>query len=88
MKKLWLLFLAGATAAFALATTAPANVAVVVNIRVALSKTDLKPNPLMMGYQGVKFDKTGQDILDGTCQIKLHGEKYRLLWPDKTATAN
>ena len=50
VKKLWLLFLAGATAAFALATIAPANVAVVVNIRVALSKTDLKPNPLMMRH--------------------------------------
>jgi branched-chain amino acid transport system substrate-binding protein len=31
-------------------------------IREALTKTDLKPEQLMMGYQGVKFDETGQNI--------------------------
>jgi len=65
-EKLWLLLLAGVAAAFALATTTPANVAGVANIRVALSKTDLKPNRLMLDYQGMKFDKTGQDILYAT----------------------
>jgi ABC-type branched-subunit amino acid transport system substrate-binding protein len=30
-------------------------------IRDALSKTDLTSNQLMMGYQGVKFDNTGQN---------------------------
>jgi len=56
-------------------------------IRVALTKTDLKPNQLMMGYQGVKFDKTGQNILAATYLIQLHGQKYELVWPDKAATA-
>jgi branched-chain amino acid transport system substrate-binding protein len=56
-------------------------------IRVALTQTDLKPDQLMMGYQGVKFDKTGQNILAATYLIQLHGKKYELVWPDKAATA-
>ena len=56
-------------------------------IRVALTETDLKPNQLMMGYQGVKFDKTGQNILAATYLIQLQGKKYELVWPDKQAEA-
>ena len=56
-------------------------------IRVALTQTDLKPDQLMMGYQGVKFDKTGQNILAATYLIQLHGKKYELVWPDRAATA-
>jgi branched-chain amino acid transport system substrate-binding protein len=32
-------------------------------IRDALTKTDLKPDQLMMGYDGVKFDETGKTFL-------------------------
>ena len=56
-------------------------------VRVALTQTDLKPNQLMMGYQGVKFDKTGQNILAATYLIQLQGDKYVLVWPDKEAEA-
>jgi branched-chain amino acid transport system substrate-binding protein len=56
-------------------------------IRIALTETDLKPDQLMMGYQGVKFDKTGQNILAGTYLIQLQGKKYELVWPDKQAEA-
>ena len=56
-------------------------------IRVALTQTDLKSNQLMMGYQGVKFDKTGQNILAATYLIQLHGKNYELVWPDSAATA-
>ena len=56
-------------------------------IRVALTQTDLKPDQLMMGYQGVKFDNTGQNILAATYLIQLHGKKYDLVWPDKAADA-
>jgi branched-chain amino acid transport system substrate-binding protein len=56
-------------------------------IRVALTQTDLKPDQLMMGYQGVKFDKTGQNILAATYLIQLQGKKYELVWPDKQAEA-
>jgi branched-chain amino acid transport system substrate-binding protein len=56
-------------------------------IRVALTQTDLKPEQLMMGYQGVRFDNTGQNVLAGTYLIQLHGNKYELVWPDRAATA-
>jgi branched-chain amino acid transport system substrate-binding protein len=56
-------------------------------IRVALSQTDLKPEQLMMGYNGVKFDETGQNVLASTYLIQLKDKAYQLVWPDRTATA-
>lgn len=56
-------------------------------IRDALSKTDLKPAQLMMGYQGIKYDDTGQNILAATYLIQLHGTHYELVWPETAATA-
>lgn len=56
-------------------------------IRDALTKTDLKPEQLMMGYDGVKFDETGQNILASTYLIQLKDKAYRLVWPDKAAAA-
>jgi branched-chain amino acid transport system substrate-binding protein len=55
-------------------------------VRDALQKTDLKPNQLMMGYQGVKFDDTGQNILAATYLIQLHGAHFELVWPQDAAT--
>ena len=56
-------------------------------MRDALSKTDLKPAQLMMGYQGIKYDDTGQNILAATYLIQLHGTHYELVWPETAATA-
>jgi branched-chain amino acid transport system substrate-binding protein len=56
-------------------------------IRDALTKTDLKPDQLMMGYQGIKFDATGQNILASTYLIQLHGNRYELVWPESAATS-
>lgn len=56
-------------------------------IQAALKATDLKPEQLMMGYRGVKFDDTGQNILASTYLIQLKGKDYVLVWPEKTATA-
>src|SRR4029079_15223904 len=56
-------------------------------IRDALSKTDLKPAQLMMGYNVVKFDKTGQNILASTYLIQLKDKTYKLVWPDNAAAA-
>ena len=56
-------------------------------IRDALAKTDLKPDQLMMGYQGIKFDETGQNILASTYLIQLHGNRYELVWPESAATS-
>ena len=56
-------------------------------IRDALANTDLKPDQLMMGYQGIKFDATGQNSLASTYLIQLHGKKYELVWPEQAAAS-
>ena len=54
-------------------------------IRNALQETDLKPEQLMMGYRGVKFDATGQNVLASTYLIQLKGKAYQLVWPQAVA---
>jgi branched-chain amino acid transport system substrate-binding protein len=56
-------------------------------IQQALRQTDLKPEQLMMGYRGVKFDPTGQNALAATYLIQLQGTGYVVVWPEKSATA-
>jgi branched-chain amino acid transport system substrate-binding protein len=56
-------------------------------IRAALAQTDLKPAQLIMGYQGVKFDDTGQNILAATYLIQLQAKRYQLIWPEHAARA-
>jgi branched-chain amino acid transport system substrate-binding protein len=56
-------------------------------MQAALKATDLKPEQLMMGYRGVKYDETGQNILAATYLIQLKGKDYVLVWPDKAAAA-
>jgi len=55
-------------------------------IQAALQKTDLKPNQLMMGYKGVKFDDKGQNVLASGVIIQLQdGENYVAVWPKASA---
>jgi branched-chain amino acid transport system substrate-binding protein len=54
-------------------------------IRDALSKTDLKPEQLIMGYNGVKFDQTGQNIMASTYLIQLKDKAYKMVWPENAA---
>src|SRR5439155_8550504 len=56
-------------------------------IQAALKTTDLKPEQLMMGYKGVKFDETGQNTLSATYLIQLQGKEYKSVWPQDRATA-
>ncbi len=51
----------------------------------ALQATDLKPEQLMMGYKGVKFDAKGQNTLAATYLIQLIGNKYVAVWPPQSA---
>jgi branched-chain amino acid transport system substrate-binding protein len=54
-------------------------------IQAALKATDLKPDQLMIGYRGVKFDDKGQNTLASGVIIQLQdGENYVGVWP-KTA---
>jgi branched-chain amino acid transport system substrate-binding protein len=56
-------------------------------IQAALKATDLKPDQLMMGYKGVKFDDKGQNILAAGVIIQLQdGENYIAVWPKTNAT--
>ena len=55
-------------------------------IQAALKATDLKPEQLMMGYKGVKFDDKGQNILASAVIIQLQdGENYVAVWPKANA---
>src|SRR6202051_2603313 len=56
-------------------------------IQAALKATDLKPDQLMIGYNGVKFDETGQNTLSATYLIQLQGKEYVSVWPESRATA-
>ncbi len=56
-------------------------------LQAALKATDLKPDQLMIGYNGVKFDATGQNILAATYLIQLQGKQYVSVWPANRATA-
>jgi branched-chain amino acid transport system substrate-binding protein len=55
-------------------------------IQAALQATDLKPDQLMIGYNGVKFDSTGQNTLASTFLIQLQGKQYVSIWPSNLAT--
>jgi branched-chain amino acid transport system substrate-binding protein len=55
-------------------------------IQAALKATDLKPDQLMMGYRGVKFDEKGQNTLASGVIIQLQdGENYVAVWPKANA---
>ena len=55
-------------------------------IQAALKATDLKPDQLMMGYKGVKFDDKGQNVLAAGVMIQLQdGENYVAVWPKASA---
>jgi len=56
-------------------------------VQAALKATDLKPDQLMIGYNGVKFDDTGQNILASTFLIQLKGKEYVSIWPADRATS-
>jgi len=55
------------------------------DVQKALRETDLKPEQLMMGYKGVKFDQTGQNTLAATYLIQLIGKEYVAVWPSNKA---
>ena len=54
-------------------------------IQAALKATDLKPEQLLMGYKGVKFDDKGQNILASAYIIQLQDENYVSVWPKANA---
>ena len=56
-------------------------------IQQALRLTDLRPEQLMIGYRGVRFDATGQNVEAATYLTQLQGKDYKAIWPEGRATA-
>jgi branched-chain amino acid transport system substrate-binding protein len=61
-------------------STAPAK------IQAALRATDIKPEQLVAGYDGVKFNDKGQNILASTLVTQLRNSQYVSVWPKSRAT--
>jgi branched-chain amino acid transport system substrate-binding protein len=58
-------------------------------IQKALTETNLKPDQLIMPWDGVKFDpKTGQNELGKGVMVQVQGEKYHTVWPLDLATTD
>src|SRR3954451_1018569 len=51
----------------------------------ALKASVLKPDQLIRGYKGVKFDEKGQNVLAAGLVIQLEGENYVPVWPKQLA---
>jgi branched-chain amino acid transport system substrate-binding protein len=56
-------------------------------VQTALRQTDLKPGQLIVGYNGVRFDATGQNTLAATYLVQLESKKYVPVWPAESAAA-
>jgi len=54
-------------------------------IQKALQQTDLKPDQLIVGYNGVKFDASGQNTLASAYLTQLQGKQYVPVWPAASA---
>jgi branched-chain amino acid transport system substrate-binding protein len=55
-------------------------------IQKALRETDLKPGQLIVGYDGVKFDASGQNTLAASYLTQLRGKGYVTVWPAERAS--
>jgi branched-chain amino acid transport system substrate-binding protein len=55
-------------------------------IRQALVATNIPGDQLIMTWQGVKFDETGQNIYVKAIIMQLQGGKYYTVWPFDSAT--
>jgi branched-chain amino acid transport system substrate-binding protein len=57
-------------------------------IRDALKATDLPADQMVAGYDGVKFDDKGQNVLASSVVTQMHGGQYVSIWPKARATAD
>jgi branched-chain amino acid transport system substrate-binding protein len=53
----------------------------------ALQATDMPHSAMFIGYRGVKFDQSGQNVLSATYLTQLQGKDYVTIWPDDAAVA-
>ena len=57
-------------------------------IQAALKATDLKARQVITGYDGVKFDDKGQNVLASSLITQMRGGQYVAIWPKARATAD
>jgi len=57
-------------------------------IRQALIATNMPADQMVAGYNGVKFDAKGQNILGSSLVIQMRGGQYVPIWPKVKATAD
>lgn len=55
-------------------------------IRDALKATDIKADQMVAGYDGVKFDEKGQNVLASSVVTQMRGGQYVAIWPKARAT--
>ena len=56
-------------------------------VQAALAATDWPQSAVFIGYRGVKFDATGQNVLGATYLTQLQGKDYATVWPDAPGNA-
>jgi branched-chain amino acid transport system substrate-binding protein len=56
-------------------------------IAAALRQTQLGPEQMIVGYRGVRFDATGQNVESATYLTQLQGDEFATVWPEASATA-
>jgi branched-chain amino acid transport system substrate-binding protein len=56
-------------------------------IKKALRETNMGPSQVMLGYRGVKFDQTGQNVEAYSYVTQLVGDRYLAVWPQNMAEA-
>jgi branched-chain amino acid transport system substrate-binding protein len=57
-------------------------------IRDALKATDLPADQMVAGYDGVKFDDKGQNVLASSVVTQMRSGQYVSIWPKARATAD
>jgi branched-chain amino acid transport system substrate-binding protein len=56
-------------------------------LRAALQTTAMPRSAMVIGYRGVRFDETGQNVESATYLTQLQGKDYVTVWPDDAAAA-
>jgi branched-chain amino acid transport system substrate-binding protein len=56
-------------------------------LQAALRATDMPHSAMIIGYDGVRFDDTGQNIESATYLTQLQDKGYLTIWPDAAAVA-
>ena len=56
-------------------------------VQAALAATNWPESAVFIGYRGVKFDTTGQNVLGATYLTQLQGKDYATVWPEAPGNA-